>query len=348
MCASTSIVLPGSRPTTSTPEVVRLRRAAERDEQHVGLGVGRRRSCVTVTVPSAACATRSAFCAGADVDAAARAAPRSPGRRRTPPRCGSSRRSPSISVTWLPSVWKACDISTPTTPPPRITSRSGISLGGRRLAVGPGAVDRVQALDRRHRSASSRRRGTTARLASISSSPTRDAPLAGEPAAAADQLDPAVLEPRQLRGVVEVVDDLVAPGEHRRDVELAGHRLGRAGDPLDLGQRLVRAAAAPSTACTPSTSTRRRRAGPRRSPPSGRARPSRPAATSPAGPAPSTTTSKLRMHRHPNCHYNGGAQLPGDDRLRRGRFVGSVASRGTGGLVKPRHQQMRTLALPWR
>ena len=27
----------------------------------------------------------------------------------------------------------------------------------------------------------------------------------------------------------------------------------------------------------------------------------------------------------------------GDDWLRRGRFVGSVASRGTGGLVKPRH-----------
>jgi predicted kinase len=30
------------------------------------------------------------------------------------------------------------------------------------------------------------------------------------------------------------------------------------------------------------------------------------------------------------------AHTPGDDRLRRGRFVGAVASRGTGGLVKPR------------
>ena len=29
-------------------------------------------------------------------------------------------------------------------------------------------------------------------------------------------------------------------------------------------------------------------------------------------------------------------ETPGDDRLRRGRFVGAVASRGTGGLVKPR------------
>jgi hypothetical protein len=42
-----------------------------------------------------------------------------------------------------------------------------------------------------------------------------------------------------------------------------------------------------------------------------------------------------------------GASHPGDDRLRRGRFVGSVASRGTGGLVKPRSQQMRMIALPW-
>jgi predicted kinase len=30
-----------------------------------------------------------------------------------------------------------------------------------------------------------------------------------------------------------------------------------------------------------------------------------------------------------------GSQTPGDDRLRRGRFVGAVASRGAGGLVKP-------------
>jgi predicted kinase len=37
-------------------------------------------------------------------------------------------------------------------------------------------------------------------------------------------------------------------------------------------------------------------------------------------------------------------QIPGDDRLRRGRFVGVVASRGAGGLVKPRQQpHMATL-----
>ena len=32
---------------------------------------------------------------------------------------------------------------------------------------------------------------------------------------------------------------------------------------------------------------------------------SRPAATSPAGPAPTTTTSKLRMDGDPSCDYNG-------------------------------------------
>src|SRR5262245_15482691 len=36
--------------------------------------------------------------------------------------------------------------------------------------------------------------------------------------------------------------------------------------------------------------------------------------------------------------YNGWTYItPGDDRLRRGRFVGVVASRGAGGLVKPRY-----------
>ena len=38
---------------------------------------------------------------------------------------------------------------------------------------------------------------------------------------------------------------------------------------------------------------------------------SRPAATSPAGPAPITTTSKLRMDPHPSHHYNGRSTTPG-------------------------------------
>ena len=46
---------------------------------------------------------------------------------------------------------------------------------------------------------------------------------------AADELDAALLEPRELGAVVEVVDDLVAAVEHGGDVELAGDRLGGAG-----------------------------------------------------------------------------------------------------------------------
>ena len=79
----------------------------------------------------------------------------------------------------------------------------------------------------------------TARLACDLLVVDRHRALAGDPAVAADQRDAAVLEPRQLRVVVEVVDDLVAPRERRRHVELAGDRLLGAGDALDLGERLV-------------------------------------------------------------------------------------------------------------
>ena len=54
----------------------------------------------------------------------------------------------------------------------------------------------------------------TARRASIVSSPTTTRLLAVEPAPAAEERDAALLEPRQLRAVVEVVDDLVAAREH--------------------------------------------------------------------------------------------------------------------------------------
>ena len=184
---------------------------------------------------------------------------------------GISRRAPSISVTWEPSVWKACESSTPTTPPPSTTSRSGIALvvvasrfvHAQSIASRPGigGIAGSEPVARK-----------TARLASISSSSTVTRRSPDEPAVAADQLDPAVLEPWQLGAVVEVVDDLVAARQRGGDVELAGHRLRRARDPLDLRERLVRAAAAPSTACTPRTSTPRRRGDPRRSRPSAHAR----------------------------------------------------------------------------
>ena len=61
---------------------------------------------------------------------------------------------------------------------------------------------------------------TTARRASSSSSLDAHAALAVEPGVAADQRDPALLDPRQLNRVVEVVDHLVAPSQ--------GRSLGRA------------------------------------------------------------------------------------------------------------------------
>ena len=124
---------------------------------------------------------------------------------------------------------------------------------------------------------------TTARRAVSTSSPTHDPALAVEAALAAEELDPAFFEPGQLAGVVEVVDHLVAAVEDRLRVELAGHRLGDAGDPPRLGRARRPGAAAPSRACRRSRSIRRR-PGARSTiatlrPPSAR----RPAQTSPAG-----------------------------------------------------------------
>ncbi len=85
---------------------------------------------------------------------------------------GISRRAPSISVTWLPSVWNACDISTPTTPPPRITIRSGISFAvvASRFVHAP-SIESSPGIGGIAGSEPPARK--TARLASISSSPTR-------------------------------------------------------------------------------------------------------------------------------------------------------------------------------
>ena len=84
---------------------------------------------------------------------------------------GISRRAPSISVTWLPSVWNACESSTPTTPPPSTTRRSGISCvivasrfvhaQSNSCRPGIGGIAGPEPVARK-----------TARLASISSSPT--------------------------------------------------------------------------------------------------------------------------------------------------------------------------------
>ncbi len=67
------------------------------------------------------------------------------------------------------------------------------------------------------------------------------AALAVEPAVATDELDVPVVEPGELTRVVEVVDHLVAPRQHRGDIELALGCLGRPGDAPRLCQRLGRA-----------------------------------------------------------------------------------------------------------
>ncbi len=78
----------------------------------------------------------------------------------------------------------------------------------------------------------------TARSATSASSSDPDAALAVQPGAPAHQRDPARLDPGQLARVVQVVDHLVAAGEHRADVERPGRGLGGARDAARLGQRL--------------------------------------------------------------------------------------------------------------
>ena len=246
---------------------------------------------------------------------------------------GSSRRSPSISVTWLPSVWNACDISTPTTPPPITTSRSGISLGRRRLAVRPRAVDRVQPLDRRHRRRRAagqdhrppgldrprRRRSRGARPSSFPQPRSSVTPRSSSHGSCTESSRSWITSSRRSSTAGTSSSPVTASAAPGMRLHL-GQRLVRPQQRLRRHARPVRALAADE----PVLHDGHRQA---------RARPSRPAATSPAGPAPITTTSKLRIGRD----YNWRATIaPGDDRLRRGRFVGAVASRGTGGLVKPR------------
>src|SRR4029077_1693988 len=61
------------------------------------------------------------------------------------------------------------------------------------------------------------------------------------PRLAAEQIDALAVQPLHL-AVVRVVGDLeIAPGERRRDIELAGDRLSGAGRVMRLGDRLARA-----------------------------------------------------------------------------------------------------------
>ena len=67
-------------------------------------------------------------------------------------------------------------------------------------------------------------------------------PLAGQPRLPAQQRHAALLQPRQLRGVVELVDHLVAAAQHARRVEPARGRVVRhARHARDLVEQLARA-----------------------------------------------------------------------------------------------------------
>ena len=56
-----------------------------------------------------------------------------------------------------------------------------------------------------------------------------------------NQGDTAALQPRNLPGIIETTDDLVAAPQHRAHIKLAGDGLRGPGNPAGLGQRLGRA-----------------------------------------------------------------------------------------------------------
>ena len=107
----------------------------------------------------------------------------------------------------------------------------------------------------------------------------------GEPAAAAQQVDPLVRQPALLPGVGVVRDHEVTPGQRRLDVDLGGRgRLARAMDRLARAQQRLGRDAGPVGALTADQlaldeATRR--------PPSASA----PAQCSPGAPPPRTMTS---------------------------------------------------------
>ena len=165
--------------------------------------------------------------------------------------------------------------------PRRRRHRRGRAVGGtvrrRCFAVRPG-VRLGEPRDRRDErpvpvamTTACRARGTSPPTSSVRSPVSR--------ARAAQKRHAALLEPRQLHRVVEVVDDFVAAAQRRRDVELAGRCLRCARDAARLVERLrgtqqrlrrhagvVRALAADELAARRSRRTGRSRPGGRRTP----------------------------------------------------------------------------------
>ena len=224
-------VLAGLDPGRLEPEVARCGARGRPRSGSPPPRPGRRRRG-RPTTPGAAGRDLLGLDAGADVDAEALAqrARRLP-RRRTAPRARAGARRPRPASPSSPSDAQAWESSHADRAAAEHDHALRHPLGGGRLAVVPG-LDRVEPVDRRHRGAAAGGDDDGASARSASSSPTTHPALAVEPALAAEEVDPALFEPGQLAGVVEVVDHLVAAVEHRLRVELAAHRLGDAGDPL--------------------------------------------------------------------------------------------------------------------
>ena len=152
-------------------------------------------------------------------------------------------------------------------------ARDGLHAG--HLAVGPDAVELAQARHRRDDRVGAGRHDDV--LGGVADAVDLDHARPGQPAAAAQQVDAVLGEPALLAGVGVVRDHVVAPGERRRDVDLARSppRRSRRAPPR-------RDAAASSTGCTPSRSTRRRPARARRARRAGRPRRARRRSARPA------------------------------------------------------------------
>ena len=87
-----------------------------------------------------------------------------------------------------------------------------------RLAVGPGPLELAQAGHRRHDRIGAGRNDDVVRR--VAHAVDLDGARAGEPAAAAQQVDTGVGQPSLLAGVGVVGDHEIAPGERRLDVHL--------------------------------------------------------------------------------------------------------------------------------
>ena len=221
----------------------------------------------SVSHDQAASRRLSALTSRRSVTPRSRSASATCGRARTAPRAGARgrpprRASPAHRATGTPA-WLAAD--GPASEDHRLSGTCLVVVASMLVL----RADLGEPVDRRHRAVVPLAR-TTARRASSVSPPTttRRSPSAVLPA---HERDAALVEPRHLRAVVEVVDDLVAPARARP----ARQRPVTASPPRDArtSARTRRGAAAPSRACRPSTSTRRRPSGPPPSRPPARPRP---------------------------------------------------------------------------